>query len=199
MGDAFVVWRPVPDRARYDLGASRGIFESAPAIALGIRVWTLAAGTDLALGKRSELRLAERAYLVSDANTLHRQSAEWSVLVSDHAGLRWTALVRGEALESAQRLDHGYYDPDAYGELAPGVAIAWTPRGAWKLETRVELGVEKESHAAAAPFTSESAGVEIPIAHAVALGLRVFRSDSHLGSDSGYKQRGWTASIITGR
>ncbi|HUK62607.1 MAG TPA: hypothetical protein VLV15_04710, partial [Dongiaceae bacterium] len=95
-------------------------------------------------------------------------------------------------------LDNGYYDPEQYFEWGPGAEVEWTPRREATISGTVATGWQRERGAETRPLLNLFGRVEWVFEGFATIGLEGGRSNSSLGSASGYERSRWAISLSRG-
>jgi tetratricopeptide (TPR) repeat protein len=192
VGEADLTLRP-DDRWRIDAGWSREPVLTRLSLELGIMLNTFVAGFDWQASSRVTLHAAERLRYYSDDNRASLASASIHTAVQSSARLQLGLGAGIDYLTTDQNLDHGYYDPASYTEAGPTADATWHPRADVTIGVTGKIGQQHEQGAHAETFHSVSASVEVPLGSAASLVVEGGRSNSNLGSVSGYRRNRWAA------
>jgi hypothetical protein len=186
LGDSWVTLRPT-DALRLDAGLGREQVMTQSALDLNILYWSASASLDWQATRRWSLHGSHRQNFYSDqARTWHTALAARDRLVSR----RDWALTGGfefEHLAADADYGHGYYAPRSYVEVGPSLGTSWES-GGWSLEMAARSGFEREAGDGFHPYYGLEAHVEAPLGENASLSMEGARTDSHLGSASGFER-----------
>lgn len=195
-GELALTARP-DDRWRLDVGWSREPVLTRQSLALGLMAGTLTTGLDWRAGDRVTLHADQRLRFYGDDNrsALHAASAR-ARLRSGRVGELGGSLGLSR-LATRRDLDHGYYDPPWYVEAGAGADLTLR-RGERALRLEGRLGRLRERGSPSQPFYGVTAGLDAPLTGLLVLHAEGGRTNSNLGSDSGYRQERWAAWLSAG-
>jgi Flp pilus assembly protein TadD len=178
-------------RTRFDGGIAREQVLAGPALDLDILDWIATVGGDWRMADRWLVTAALRRHWYSDHNTAWRSSLMGQYDLTRGPRLESAVSLHFEQLSAAESPGHGYYAPDSYFELTPGVAATYTWPSRCAVGGEARAGFQNENHAAAEFLGSLSLHAEVPLARSLVLGTEMQLTDSNLATASGYSRNSW--------
>ncbi|HET9232595.1 MAG TPA: hypothetical protein VFP10_00460, partial [Candidatus Eisenbacteria bacterium] len=190
LGEVNATHRPT-DRLRFDLGVAREQVLAGAALDLDILDWIGILGADWRVTDRWLLTGNLRRHWYSDDNTAWRTSFLGQYDLIQDQRLEVAATAHFEHLTAAENPGHGYYAPDSYFELTPGILATYTWPSRWLVGGEVRAGFQKENGTSAEFLGGLSIRAEAPVMRSVVVGASAEITDSNLATASGYSRNSW--------
>ena len=190
LGEATATHRPT-DRLRFDAGVAREQVLAGEALDLDIRDWIGILGADWRATDRWLVTGNLRRHWYSDDNTAWRTSLMGQYDLIQDQKFELAANAHVEHLAAAENPGHGYYAPESYFEVTPGILATYTWPSKWLVGGEVRAGFQNENGASAEFLGGLSIRAEAPLMRSVVVGASAEISDSNLATASGYSRNSW--------
>jgi tetratricopeptide (TPR) repeat protein len=190
LGEANTTYRP-SDTMRIDAGVAREQVMAGNALDLDILDWIGTVGVDWRPMERWLFTGALRRHWYSDDNTAWRSTAVGQYNWMQGPRFESALNARFEHLTAAENPGHGYYAPDSYFELTPGILATYTWPSRWSVGGEVRAGFQKENGASAEFLGGLSLRAEAPVSRGILVGVEGEVTDSNLATASGYSRNSW--------